>query len=93
MRPIGHPQPYVGVAARRVRQTTTFLGVVVRIQPGPDLRHFAPCVSSEAPGRRHRIALRSTEPPASALESSARELIPSFGNARYKCVLIVRCER
>ena len=30
---------------------------------------------------------------ASAALSSARELIPSFGNTRYRCVLIVRCER
>ena len=30
---------------------------------------------------------------ASAAPSSAREVIPSFGNTRYRCVLTVRCER
>src|SRR4051794_39823964 len=30
---------------------------------------------------------------APAAPSSARDVIPSFGKTRYKCVLIVRCER
>ena len=35
----------------------------------------------------------ATETGASAALSSPREVIPSFGNTRYRCVLIVRCER
>ena len=47
----------------------------------------------EAAGYRHRLASTTSEPRASAALSSPREVIPSFGNTRYKCVLIVRCER
>jgi hypothetical protein len=40
-----------------------------------------------------QVLKASTATGASAVPSSAREVMPSFGNVRYKCVLMVRCER
>ena len=54
-------------------------------------RSTASPASSRAKPRRPANA--SVAPDASAALSSARDVIPSFGNTRYRCVLIVRCER